>query len=159
MRHHLFTRIAVCAAVAGSASLAAAVVPAGIASATALSVTCTTMSGTATTQAISGCTGTGAIAADAGTAPAKGTQTTSTKTIKWSNAKTSVLTYTYKPVTPNNCVAPAGYTKFLKEAETGHVSGGTATGMVGSLVTGTACIYKKTVGGTILVKNQGPFKV
>jgi len=158
MRHHLFTRLAVCAAVAGSASLAAAVVPGGIASATPLSVTCTTMSGTATTQAISGCTGTGAIAADAGTAPAKGTQTTSTKTIKWSNAKTSVLTYTYKSVT-NNCVAPAGYSKFLKESESGKVSGGTATGMVGSLVTGSVCVFKKTVGGTILVKNQGTFKI
>lgn len=146
MRTKLSARLLVCAVLAGSASLAAVVVPGGIASAIPLTVSCTHLTGTITSQALSGCTGGGAIAADAGVAPAHGTNVVSTNTVTWGSGKTSKTTYTYTSVT-NNCPALTGYTKDLKEHETGHVNtgtaGGTAIGMRGGAFAGYACVYAK----------------
>ncbi len=160
MRHHLFTRLAVCAAMAGSATLVAAAVPGGIASATPLTVTCTSTTGNSTSVTVSHCTGTGAIAADAGAPPAHGVLTVSTKTIKWSNNKTSVLDYTYVEHTgaANMCSIKASYTKDLMVTESGHVSttSGTATGLKGGTLTGTICVYKLTAAPhTISIVNRG----
>jgi hypothetical protein len=164
-------RLLVCAALAGSAALAAVAIPGGIAAASPLAVSCTHLSGSATSQHVYGCTGTGAIAADAGPSTgiydgvhgAYGTNVVSTKTITWSNGKTSKTTYTYTSVT-NNCPAVSGYTKFLKEHETGHVNtgtaGGTAVGMRGGTFGGYACVYELTTHhATILVKNDGNLTV
>jgi hypothetical protein len=155
-------RLIACAALAGSASLAAVAVPSGIASAaTPLTVTCTSLTGSATTQTISGCTGTAAIAADAGTPPAKGTSVASTKTITWSNHKTTKTTYTYKAGSDASCPTVAKYTKDLLENATGKVvSGGTAKGMVNGVFKGTICVYKLTAAPhTLMVRNKGSFKV
>jgi len=160
MRRHSPIRLLICAAIAGSASVAAAAVPGGIASAAPLHLSCTSLSGSATSQTISGCTGTGAIAADAGTPPAHGVSTgATTSTVKWSNGKTTIMTQTHKVVTPNACVAPAGYTKVSEFLGTDKVTGGTATGLIGSTGGGKICLFKKTVGGTLLVKNLGPFTI
>jgi hypothetical protein len=160
MRHQRTIRLMVCAALAGSASLAAVAIPGGIATASPLTVSCTNLSGSATSQTISGCTGTGAVAADAGVPPAHGTSVVSTKTVTWSNHKTSKETYTYKSSSTANCPAVPKYTKDLRETASGKVTGGSATGMVGGAVSGTVCIYKLTAAPhTLIVKNVGPFKL
>jgi len=164
MKRHLPIRLLVCAAMAGSATLAAVAIPVGVANATGpLTVTCTSLSGSATSQTLTHCTGTGAIAADAGTSPAHGTNVVSTKTVTWGSGKTSKTTYTYAPVT-NNCPALSGYTKFGKYHESGHVNtgtaGGTAVGMRGGVFAGYACAYKLTAAPhTLIVKNMGNFTV
>ena len=57
MRHHL-SRLLVCAALAGSASLAVVGIPAGTAgAATQLTVTCTSLTGSNTSETASGCSG------------------------------------------------------------------------------------------------------
>ena len=161
MRRHLPIRLLVCAAMAGSASLAVVAVQGGNAGATPpKTVTCTSLTGSATSQTISGCTGSGAIAADAGTPPAHGTSVASTKTITWSNHKTTKTTYTYHSGSDASCPAVTGYTKDLLENATGSVVSGSATGMVGGAFHGTICVYKKTASPhTLLVKNKGSFAV
>jgi len=158
MRIKHSARLLICAALAGSASLAAVVVPGGIASATPLTVTCTHYSGSSASQAISGCTGTGAIAADAGVAPAHGTSVVSTKTITWSNGKTMKEQYSYVLHTgaANTCPVVALKTKVDLVTETGSViAGGTATGMVGGALSGTICVYKLTAAPhTISINNK-----
>jgi hypothetical protein len=156
MKRHLPARLLVCAAMAGSASLAVVAIP-GVAGAAPLTVSCTTLSGSATSQAVSGCTGSGAIAADAGTPPAHGTSVASTKTITWSNGKTSKTTYTYTAGSDASCPAVKGYTKDLLENAKGTVTGGTATGLVKGAFKATICVYKK--GSTLLVKNKGPVTI
>jgi hypothetical protein len=158
MRHHLFTRIAVCAAMAGSATLAAAVIPGSIASASPLKVTCTSTTGSATSVTVSGCTGTGAVTADAGSPPAHGVLTVSNKTLKWSNGKTSVLAYKYVLHTgsANLCSAKTGYSKTDMVTESGTVSGGTALGLKGGTLGGTVCVYTLIAAPhTISVVNRG----
>lgn len=160
MRRHLPIRLLVCATLAGSASLATVAIPGGVATASPLTVTCTSLTGSASTQTVSGCTGTGAIAADAGTPPAHGSSVASTKTITWSNHKTTKTTYTYKAGSDKTCPKVAKYTVTLLENATGKVTGGTATGMVGGAFSGTICVYKLTAAPhTIMVKNKGSFKV
>jgi hypothetical protein len=147
---------------AGSAAFAALAVPGSIAAAVPQTLTCTGLTGNAASQTISGCSGTGANLLNAGLAPAHGVQVTKTKTITWSTKKTSVITYTYGTVTPNACVAPAGYTKVLEVQEKAgsKVSGGTALGLVGGAVSGKVCIFKQTAHPTVeLVKNLGPLKI
>jgi len=163
MRLRVPIRLIVCAAMAGSASLAAVAISGGVASATPLTVSCTHLTGTVTSQTLSGCTGGGAIAADAGVAPAHGTNVVATKTVTWGSGKTSKTTYTYASVT-NNCPALTGYTKDLKEHETGHVNtgtaGGTAIGMRGGAFSGYACVYKLTAAPhTLKIVNDGNFTV
>ena len=123
-------------------------------------MTCTSLTGSATSQTISGCKGTGAIAADAGVSPAHGTSVASTKTITWSNHKTSKTTYTYKAASDASCPTVAKYTKTLLENATGKVTGGTATGMVNGVFKGTICVYKLTAAPhTLMVRNKGTFQV
>ncbi len=163
MRRHASIRLLVCAAMAASASIAGVALSSGVASATPLTVTCTHLTGGITSQTLTGCTGSGAIAADAGVAPAHGTNVVSTKTVTWGSGKTSKTTYTYASVT-NNCAALTGYTKVAKYHESGHVNtgtaGGTAIGMRGGVFAGYACVYKHTVApNTIKVVNMGNFTV
>lgn len=154
MKRHLPARLLACAALAGSASLAAIAIPGGVSGASPLTVTCTTFSGSMTSQTISGCTGSGAIPADAGTPPAHGTSVVSTKTITWSNGKTTKTTYTYTTGNKALCAKVTGETVFLLENATGKVASGTATGLVGGTFKEAVCVYKNKAG-TILIKNHG----
>ncbi len=147
MKRHLPVRLLACAALAGSASLAAVVIPGGVASASS-TVTCTSLTGNASTQTLSGCSGSGS--SQTGTS---GVSTASTKTVKWKTGKTSVSTYSYKNGSDASCPAVSGYTKDLLENVTGKVTGGTATGLVGGSYKATVCVYKK--GSTLLIKNKG----
>jgi hypothetical protein len=157
MRRHLPTRLVICAVMAGSASLAAVVVPGGVASASPLTVTCTSVSGSSTSQTVSGCTGTAAIAADAGTPPAHGTSVVSTHKITWSNGKTVKTSETTTSGAATSCPTVAGKTKVALEKATGHiVAGGTALGMTGGTIKASICLYKLTAAPhTLSVKNLG----
>jgi hypothetical protein len=164
MRRHLATRLVLCAAFAGSASLAAVAVPGGFASATtAKTLSCTTLTGGETTQAISGCSGSGS--SQTGT---KGTskvvnnlsKKSGTATITWtSTKKTSIEKYTYTEDTgtKNTCAVKSGYTKLAMAVEKGTVTGGTATLLKGGAVSGTVCAYSKS--GKISVYNKGAQKL
>jgi len=151
----------VCAALAGSASLAAVAIPAGVASATTPeTVSCTSVLGTIHVLNFSGCTGTGANASNAGTPPAKGTYTVSTKTLKWSNTKTSLMNFTEKKDATSKCPKPtSGNTSLGEYAAGGSATGGTALQMKGGVISGQVCITKNTKTGAISVKNLGAFKV
>ena len=154
-------RLMVCAALAGSASLAAVAIPGGTASAAPLTLSCKTLTGSETAQTISGCSGT--ASKETGT---KGTSTvknnlskkTGVATVKWSTKKTSIESYSYTELlgASNKCPAKSGYTKVAEAPEKGKVTGGTATGMIGGAVTGTACAYSKS--GKISIFNDGPIK-
>jgi hypothetical protein len=140
---------------AGSASVAAAAIPGGIAGAAAVSVKCTGLTGNETTQAISGCSGKGLSETGAtGTSNGPGT---GTATITWSTGNTSDETYTYKLSTgkKDKCPAPGtGYTAVGEVKEKGSVTGGNA--LVGSKLKGTVCVYSQTSSGDILVNGDGP---
>jgi hypothetical protein len=151
-------RLVACAALAGTASLAVVAIPAGVASATTPeTVSCTTLTGSATSLAFSGCTGTGANASNAGKAPAKGTYTVSTKTLKWSTTKTSVLKFTYAKDKTSKCKAISGDKSLGEYSATGTVTGGTAKNMIKGAAKGNACIYSK--GSATIVKNLGAFSL
>lgn len=168
MHRHLLTRLTICAALAGSASLAAVAVSGSISGATtpAKTLSCTTLtgSGTATSQtiAISGCSG--SASNQTGTkGTSKVTTNASTKkgtaTITWtSTKKTSVESYTYTEDTgsKNTCATKSGYTKLAMAVEKGTVTGGTATELKGGAVTATVCAYSKS--GKIYIFNKGPVK-
>jgi len=154
-------RILVCAAVAGSASVAAVTIPGGIASATPLTLSCTSLSGSETAQSISGCTGTASKETGSkGTSTVKNNlaKKTGVATVKWTTGKTSIESYSYKELfgSSNKCAAKTSYSKVAEAPETGKVTGGTATAMVGGAVTGTACAYSKS--GKISIFNMGPIK-
>lgn len=160
MRHtlHLPARILVSVASTGSASLAAIAIPAGVASAaTPETVSCTTLLGSTTSLNFSGCTGSGANSSNAGKSPAKGTYTVNTKTQKWSNGKTSVLSFTYKKDTTSKCPKITGDESLGEYSATGKVSGGTAKQMINGAASGSVCIYSK--GTATIVKNLGAFKL
>jgi hypothetical protein len=150
-------RLLVCAAaIAGTASLAAVAVSNVASAATPLSVTCTKLAGNASTQKLTGCSGTGkAQTGTSGTTTvAKGDKSAS---IKWASGKTSTETFTYKTVTQNACPAISGDKKLLEVSETGKVTGGTATGLKNSVVSGKVCIYTK--GSADVVNSLGPQKI
>lgn len=144
---------------AGSASVAAVTIPGGIASATPLTLSCTSLSGSETAQIFSG--GTGTASKETGS---KGTSTvnnnltkkTGVATVKWTTGKTSVESYSYKELfgSSNKCAAKTGYSKAAEAPGTGKVTGGTAT--VNGAVTWTACAYAKS--GKISIFNMGPIK-
>jgi hypothetical protein len=164
MRHtlRLPVKLLICAAaVAGTASMTAASVPGGIASASALTLSCTTLTGSETAQSISGCTGTASkLTGTKGTSTVKNntSKKTGVATVKWtSTKKTSIESYTYTELTgtKNKCAAKAGYVKLAEAVEKGKVTGGTATAMIGGAVTGTVCAYSKS---GIHIFNLGPVK-
>ena len=151
MHRQLPLRLLVCAAaLVGSASAAAIVVPGGMAGAAALKVTCTGLTGDATSQTLSGCTGSGASVTGS-----TGSSDVSTSTITWSTGATSVENYTYTGLTgkKDKCVTPAGYTAVEEVKEKGSVTGGTA--LVGSKIKGTVCVSTQNTTGDILVQADG----
>ena len=162
MRRHLPIRLAVCAALVGSASLAAVAIPGGIASAAAVTVKCKTANGTgasvtsSTTIKLGGCTGAGSPETGAtGTAVSvtnhgqpkgKGTETITWKT----TGKKSVVSFTYVESAPKSTqckTVPKGYAAAAYVTQTGTVEpaskGTTTTGMIGGKVTGSSCVFLK----------------
>ena len=168
---NLPARILVCAALAGSASLAAVVIPGGIASASPLTLSCTHLTGTTTatatssTEHLSGCSGTAkTLTGTTGTAAVKTNLATKTgtATVTWATKKTSTESYKFTELTgsKNLCPGRTGYSKVAEAKETGSVTGGTAKAMKGGAVTATACAYfKGTNHSTIYIFNDGPVKM
>jgi hypothetical protein len=154
MIRRLPVRILTCAVIAGSASLSAAVIPGSTAgAATPETVTCTSLTGSETSQAISGCSGTGVAQTGA-----TGKSVVSTKTITWKTKLTSKETYKTVVYTgsKNTCAVKSGYTKKDLIIETGSITGGTATKLVGGKTSADVCLYQK--GSTYYVFNKGSVK-
>jgi hypothetical protein len=155
MTRHLPIRLAISAALAGSA-LAVVAIPTGVAGAAVQSVSCAA-TGTAPslsptgTDALkyTGCTGTGAAATGAtgsGTVKTTGKQPTGTgtDTIKWKSGKTSSITFSYKETEAKatvtaKCKKVTNDTALAYVTQTGTVKSGTA--LVGSKVSGNSCVY------------------
>jgi hypothetical protein len=132
--------------------MAVVTVPSVASATTPLSVTCTKLTGSGSTTKLTGCSGTGK--AQTGTSgTGKTASNDKTATITWATKKTSIETFTYKLITPNKCPAVSGATKEYEVAEAGSVTGGTATGLKGSKIKGTVCVYKK--GSAELVNGLG----
>ena len=168
MRRHNAIRLVVCAALAGSASLAAVAIPGGIASAAPLTLSCTTLTGvttataTSSTEHLSGCSGTAkTLTGTSGTAAVKTNLSTKkgTAVVTWATHKTTDESYSFTELlgTSNKCPAKTGYSKFAEAKESGTVTGGTATAMKGGAVTAIACAYGKS--GKVYIFNDGPVKV
>jgi hypothetical protein len=155
MRQH-FTRLLVCAAMAGTASLAVVAIPGTTSgAATQLTVVCTSLTGTTTSETAAGCSG-----ADVSQTGAKGTITPKVKgtggtaTIKWATGKTSTETFTYKTSSAASCPKKAGYTAVIEATQTSKVTAGTATKLIGSKsFVGKSCEYSKS--GKLYVFNVG----
>ena len=142
MRRHLPTRVVLCAALAGAASLTAVAIPGGIAGAAAKTLSCTTLTGNETTEAISGCSGTGS--SQTGT---KGT------------ALPTPLAVTLTP-------DPSGGTKtgasVLFTTSAGTLSNGTTSGSQVIAVTNSSGVASVTLtlpstAGPVTVNAQGPY--
>jgi hypothetical protein len=145
MRFKYSARLAVCAAIAGSAGFAVAV-PGGVASAGALKVACSNWSGTVTivggspvtSGTVSGCTGTGV-----GVTGTHGTF--SGKSFVWASGATSTTgTITNTAVAKDKCVG----TNLGEQTITGVMASGA---LAGSKIKGSICAYSS--GGTIHVVN------
>ena len=157
-------RLLFCAALVGSASLAAVAVPGGIASAVApLTVNCTGLTGTLlNTFSFSGCTGT-AFALTGATGASVPLNPTHLR-ITWSTTHTSKVAYTATTTPPSiACPPEAGFFNIDVLHEVGTVVvGGTTTakGMVGGVVKLKACEYATTLISPItLWVGVGPQKV
>jgi hypothetical protein len=155
MRRTLPVRLLTCAILAGSASLSAIVVSGSTAGSvtTPETVTCTHLTGSETAQSISGCSGTGL--AQTGIS---GSSVVSTATITWKTKLTSKEKYKTSVDTgsKNTCANKAGYTKEDLVIETGSITGGTATKLVGGKTSADVCLYKK--GSVFSVVNKGSVK-
>ena len=160
MRRHLPIRLAVCAALAGSASLAMVLIPGSSSGAavahTQKTVVCTSLTGNTTKQAVSGCSGsdvsqtgaTGTIVPHVNTTTKKGTAD-----ITWKTGDTTIESTTYVTSSDSSCPTKAGYTKLARATTTSKVTGGTATALIGSTsYKSTTCEYAK---GGIHIFNQG----
>lgn len=120
-------RLAVAAALAGSAALAASPL-AGAAS----SIKCSKLSGNAATKVhLSGCTGNTGGAAK----PLKGTALASGGTIKWVNGKKTTITFTVK-AKGSDC--PEGSSEFQAKGKVTKDNTGSAT--VGGTAKGKVCV-------------------
>ncbi len=157
MKRHLPIRLAISAALAGSA-LAVVAIPAGVAGAASQTVSC---AGTGTapnlvptstdTLKYTSCTGSGAAATGAtgtGTVKTNGKEPkgTGTDTIKWKTGKTSTISFSYTetqaPATVKaKCKAVTGDTALAYVTQTGSVKSGTATTLNGGKVSATSCVY------------------
>jgi hypothetical protein len=169
MKRHLSMRLAVCAALVGSASLAAVVVPSGVASAAALTVSCKTSSGSASTidgndsVKLASCSGSGSGA----TGPSgSGTQITNhkqpsgsgTETITWKSKEKTAVSFKYTETesattVKADCKAVSGDTAVAVVTSTGSVvaKGTTTTKLIGSKTSGKSCVY--------LTKSHGIYEV
>jgi hypothetical protein len=154
---------------AGSASVAAVVIPGATASAAALTVSCSKLTGTSvgtsSTSTLSGCTGSGV--ADTGTHGTGKTTvnlTTHAGTAKttWASGgtTTSTLKFTEELGKNDKCSAKAGYASVAEAVEKGTVTGATgkAAPLKGGASTATVCVYSKKVSGKTVdyIFNKGP---
>jgi len=150
MRRNLLIRLLMCAALAGSATLTAVVIPGGIAAASPLRGACTELTGNAITQVLAGCAG-----QDAALTGGTGVLHTPSKTITWETGNTSVMNYSNAAdnglLCPAELAAYPNYTLSAQENVTGAVTGGTATAMVGDSFRAYECVY--TLGALFGVVN------
>jgi len=146
MRHR-WARLLVCGAMAGSASLAAVIVPGSVAGAAQLTVSCTVLTGNTVTQTTSGCTGSdvaqtgshGTITPHVNTKTHKGTAT-----IVWATGKTTTETTSYVLGVASTCPTKTGYIKLAKAITTSTVTSGSANKLIGATkFTATSCEYAK----------------
>jgi len=146
MRRKLSIRFVLSAAVvAGSASLAAGVVPGGIAGAVPLTVNCSGLAGTPGNWTFSGCAGT-AFALTGTTGTAVPINPTKLK-ITWVTTQTTKVLYSSVTAGPSTaCPLVAGVTNVGVLKETGKVVGGSAAAMVGGLYKVRACEYSNSTG-------------
>ena len=159
MRRKLSIRFVLSAAVvAGSASVAAGVVPGGIAGAVPLTVTCPGLAGTPGNWSFSGCAGT-AFALTGATGTSTPINPTKLK-ITWATAKTSKVLYASTTSGPSTlCPIVPGVTNVGVLKETGKVFGGSATAMIGGLYKLRACEYSNSTGVISLYVGLGSQKV
>jgi len=140
MRFNRSVRLAVCAAMAGSAALAV-VLPAATAGAKTKPATavCTGFSGNSTAQTLSGCTG--APASSGNSVP---NSTNTQATITWTGTGlTSVEAFSYKIKSgkADHCTAPGGSSNTAEVQEKGSVIGGSATSLIGGKVKSKVCVF------------------
>jgi len=142
-----------CAALA-LATIAAAFLPGRPAGATPLTLTCTGLKGSAGalygfvhgTVTLSGCTGTGlATTGSHGEDFFSLGATTGTFRITWATGRTSVETFTYTEYRgqSDTCPSKTGSSQYMMVTLSGHVTSGTANGLIGSVVSGTSCVYSQ----------------
>jgi hypothetical protein len=143
MRVNSPARLAICAAIAGSAAFAV-VVPGSTAfakTAKPAKVVCTSLNGTASSETLSGCSDTAATGGS-------GVENVSTSTVTWATGLTSIDNTTNKEKTgkKDKCTPPAGDTNVVEVAASGTVTGGTATTLTGGKIKGTICVYNSSSG-------------
>ncbi len=139
-------RLLFCAALVGSASLAAVSVPGGIASASPLTVSCTGLTGAPVTWNFSGCTGSG-FALTGATGASVPLNATHLK-ITWVTGNTSKVVYASATTAPSTaCPIMSGLFNVGVLHEVGKVVGGTAAGMIGGAFKLKACEYSTTASG------------
>jgi hypothetical protein len=158
MRRKLPIRLIVCAALAGSASLAAAAVPGGVASAVPLTVSCAGLTGTSGTWSFSGCSGTaiGLTGASGTSVPINPTKLK----ITWATSQTSKVLYASNTTGPSTaCPIVTGLTNVGVLHEVGKVVGGSAVGMIEGLFKLKACEYSNSTGVVSLWMGLGNQKV
>lgn len=156
MKRRMPYRLAVGAALAGSAALAV-VVPSGLAGAGApkpVKEVCTSEAGNATSQTLSGCTG----SAVDGTSAVSVTTGANTATLTFNGTGLTALesyTYVLKTGKADKCPTPAGDTPVAEVKEKGTIlSGGTATDLVGGKIKGVSCAVN-TPGGLAVFNFPG----
>ncbi len=183
MKRHLPIRLAVCAALAGSALMTAVAIPGGIAAASAPTVSCANEVGNETSQALTVCTGTGVNSMNASSSgtqtvrgiKAKTTPTTVEYTIAWKT--TGKVTALYSAITAA-CTTSTCLKKCPKYSSpaTDYITIGkgssvvssfsvtvgkkttkyttTTKALIGETVSGNSCVYKN---GHVV--NVGPTKL
>ena len=147
MRHHP-GRFVVCAALVGVTSLAV-VLPGGIAAAKKakpVTGTCSSLSGGAATQTLSGCSD----ASDPGVgvrAPSPVRRSPGRRrradTINWTSGLTSIewSSNTLKSGKADKCHPSGSESNLYEVKEKGHITGSTATDLVGGKTKGMVCVF------------------
>lgn len=153
MGHHP-GRFLVCAGLVVATSLAIAL-PSGVAAAKKpkpVTGTCSSLNGGAAQQTLSGCSdqadtgggGTSTITSDTIT----GKKAASTDSIAWNSGLTSTesSSNTLKSGKADKCHPSAGEANLYEVKEKGHITGGTATDLVGGKTKATVCVFTVTNG-------------
>ena len=151
---HRPSRFLVCAGLVVATSLAVAL-PSGIAAANnpkPVTGTCSSLNGGAAQQTLLGCTdpadtgggGTSTITSDTIT----GKKATSTDSIAWMSGRTSTesSSNSLKSGKADKCHPSAGETNLYEVKEKGHITGGTATDLIGGKTKATVCVFTVSNG-------------
>ena len=111
---------------------------------------CTSLVGGPTMLTFSGCKGS---KVDGNTAVGVATGS-NTITVTFNSGLTAFESYSYKTLSNDKCTAPTGFISHAEYTETGTIlSGGTATDLVGSKISGKQCVFIAQIGGRIRIDN------